>query len=110
MFDRCLEKSYIRHNPEVFKSTRQKELITPRTLVRWIFMSISHLIILFYGQIFIISHGGGRTSAFSGLMRNKLTVGDGEVSDLYSMGTTLFTSLILLVTYKVLYECRSIIN
>jgi len=43
-------------------------------------------------------------------MQNEVAVGDGEVSDLYSMGTTLFTSLILLVTYKVLYESRSIIN
>ncbi|OEU23504.1 putative phospholipid-translocating P-type ATPase, partial [Fragilariopsis cylindrus CCMP1102] len=43
MFDRNLEKSYIRKNPEVYKPTRQKELITARILSRWIFMAIAHV-------------------------------------------------------------------
>ena len=39
-----------------------------------------------------------------------MVVGDGEVSDLFSLGTTMYTSMILLVTFKVLYEGRSVIN
>lgn len=46
MFDRDFEKSYISKNPDVYKNTRQKELITARTLSRWIFMAIAHIIIL----------------------------------------------------------------
>mmetsp|Transcript_9024 Transcript_9024/g.10441 ORF Transcript_9024/g.10441 Transcript_9024/m.10441 type:complete len:481 (-) Transcript_9024:80-1522(-) len=111
MFDRDLEKSYISKNPEVYKPTRQKELITTRTLSRWIFMAIAHIIILYFGHINPLSQGGGNTSAFLGLMQTKgNTVGDGETNDWQSMGTTIFTSMMLLLAYKVLYESRSIIN
>merc|ERR1712238_131911 len=111
MFDRDFEKSYISNNPDVYKNTRQKELITARTLSRWIFMAIAHIIILYFGQISQLSQGGGNTSAFLGLMQTKgNTVGDGETSDWQSMGTTIFTSMMLLLAYKVLYESRSIIN
>jgi phospholipid-transporting ATPase len=86
MFDRNLEKSYIRKNPEVYKPTRQKELITARILSRWIFMAIAHIVIIYYGQMQQLSGGGGSTSAFRGLMWNKGTVGDGQNSDWQSMG------------------------
>ena len=86
MFDRNLEKSYIRKNPEVYKPTRQKELITARILSRWIFMAIAHVAIIYYGQMQQLSQGGGSTSAFLGLMSNKGTVGDGQNSDWQSMG------------------------
>jgi magnesium-transporting ATPase (P-type) len=86
MFDRNLEKSYIRKNPEVYKPTRQKELITARILSRWIFMAIAHIAIIYYGQMQQLSGGGGSTSAFRGLMWNNGTVGDGQNSDWQSMG------------------------
>lgn len=46
MFDRTLERSYISKNPEVYQATRQKELITSRTLLRWIVLAICHTIIM----------------------------------------------------------------
>lgn len=35
MFDRNLEKAYVRKNPGVYKATQQKEVIAPRVLLRW---------------------------------------------------------------------------
>lgn len=70
-----------------------------------------YLYLSYFGQISQLSQGGGNTSAFLGLMQTKgNTVGDGETSDWQSMGTTIFTSMMLLLAYKVLYESRSIIN
>ncbi|OEU10945.1 phospholipid-translocating P-type ATPase [Fragilariopsis cylindrus CCMP1102] len=35
MFDRNLEKNYVKKNPGVYKATQQKEVIAPRILLRW---------------------------------------------------------------------------
>ena len=109
-FDRNLEKPYIKKNPEVYKHTQQNEMITPRTKCRWAFITVAHVFILYYGQLKQLARGGANTSAFRGLMSNWPSVGDGEVADWQSLGTTVFTSLILLMGYKQLYEARSIIN
>eukprot|EP00531_Pseudo-nitzschia_arenysensis_P016673 CAMPEP_0116157348 /NCGR_PEP_ID=MMETSP0329-20121206/23298_1 /TAXON_ID=697910 /ORGANISM="Pseudo-nitzschia arenysensis, Strain B593" /LENGTH=1587 /DNA_ID=CAMNT_0003654453 /DNA_START=285 /DNA_END=5048 /DNA_ORIENTATION=+ len=109
-FDRNLEKPYIKKNPEVYKHTQQNEMITPRTKLRWAFITLAHVGILYYGQVYQLSRGCANTSAFMGLMSNWSSVGDGEVADWQSLGTTVFTSLILLMGYKQLYEARSIIN
>jgi len=110
MFDRNLQKSYIKKNPEVYKPTRENEIITPRTLFRWSFITLAHTGLLYYGQLYQLSRGGADTSSFMGLMSNGRPVGDGEVADWQSLGTTVFTSLVLLMGYKVMYESRSIIN
>jgi magnesium-transporting ATPase (P-type) len=110
MFDRCLEKDYIRRNPEVYQPTRQNELITMRTLVRWVILAFAHILILYYSSLPQLTGAGGMTSSFGGLMRNKDVIGDGEGGDLQSVGTVIFTSMILILAYKVLYESRSIIN
>ena len=57
-----------------------------------------------------MSAGGGDTSGFKGLMWNKSSIGDGQVSDLQSVGTTIYNCCILVLTYNVLYETKSIIN
>lgn len=45
MFDRNLEKSYVKKNPEVYKPTQQNEMITPRTLFRWAVITLAHVLI-----------------------------------------------------------------
>jgi len=109
-FDRCLEKDYIRKNPHVYKPTRQNEVLTIRILLRWLFMTVSHVTILYFGSFYYLSGGCGKSSSFSGLMRFHTRVGDGEGSDLKSLGTTMYSSLIIMLALKVLYESRSIIN
>ncbi|MGK3744950.1 MAG: hypothetical protein ACI90V_011811 [Bacillariaceae sp.] len=64
--------------------------------------------LVFYGQMHTLSQGG--TSGFLGLMRNKIVIGDGQINDLQSVGTIMYTSLIFLLLFKVMYETRSIIN
>lgn len=112
LFDRCLEKDYVKRNPEVYKATRENELITFRTLLRWIFMVFIHLFTLYYFTVPTQSNGGGMTSAFIGLMRNESdnVPGNGEGGDLKSGGTVTFSCMILLLAYKVLYETRSLIH
>jgi hypothetical protein len=66
------------------------------------------LCLVFYGQMHALSSNG--SSAFSGLMWNKAVIGDGQINDLQSVGTIMYTSLIFLLLIKVMYETRSIIN
>ena len=110
IFDRCLEKDYIRKNPEVYQATRQNEILTMRVLFRWILMTVSHIMILYFGSFYYLSGGGGNASSFSGLMQYRTRVGDGEGTDIQSVGLVIFSSMVMMLGYKVLYESRSIIN
>ena len=112
LFDRCLSKEYVRANPEVYKATRENELMTPRTLLRWILMVLVHLNTLYFFTVPAQSFGGGMTSAFQGLMRdeNREAPGDGEGGDLKSVGTVTFTIMVIMLAYKVLYESRTLIH
>jgi len=114
LFDRFLSKEYVKAHPEVYKSTRENELITKRTLLRWVVLVFVHIFSLYYFTVPQQAHGGGMTSAFQGLMGNKnkdpYAPGDGEGGDLKSVGTVTFTCLIILLAYKVLYESKALIH
>jgi phospholipid-transporting ATPase len=101
LFDRCLDKGYVRRNPEVYQPTRQNELITFRVFIRWVILTFGHVFALYYGSISQLSGAGGMTSAFGGLMGNDETPGEGEGGDLQSVGTVSFTCLVLVLAYKV---------
>jgi magnesium-transporting ATPase (P-type) len=112
LFDRCLSKDYVRKHPEVYQATRENELMTPRTLLRWIFLCIVHTLTLYLMTVPQQSFGGGITTAWSGLMRNndRDTPGDGEGGDLKSVGTVTYTCMIILLAYKALFETRSLVH
>jgi magnesium-transporting ATPase (P-type) len=101
-FDRCLSKEYIRANPQVYRSSRENELMNIRTTLRWICLSLFHVYLLFGLTVPQQSYGGGITPGFNGLMHNKdRPVGDGEGGDLKSVGTVTFICMIILFAYKV---------
>jgi magnesium-transporting ATPase (P-type) len=105
LFDRCMDKSYVRRHPEVYKPTRNNELLTIRTQLRWICLVFVHIFTIYYMTVPTLAReGGGITSAFLGLMRNKGfdSPGDGEAGDLKSVGTVTFSCLITLLAYKVI--------
>jgi magnesium-transporting ATPase (P-type) len=112
LFDRCLSKEYVRSHPEVYKATRENELITFRTLLRWIALTFVHIFTLFFLTVPQQTLGGGTTPAFEGLMQNEDPdwPGDGEGGDLKSVGTVTFTCMVILLAYKVLYESRSLVH
>jgi len=112
LFDRCLSKEYVKRNPEVYKATKDNELITFRTLLRWVLTVFMHLFTLYYFTVPPQGSGGGMTSSFVGLMRNEDedTPGNGEGGDLKSGGTVTFTCMIILLAYKVLYESKSLLH
>lgn len=103
LFDRCLEKDYVRKNPEVFQATRNNELITRRVLIRWIIITFAHVFVLYYCIVPQLSEGGGMTTAFGGLMKgaDSDTPGEGEGGDLQSVGTVVFTCMVLILAFKV---------
>ena len=109
-FDRCLEKDYIRKNPDVYQPTRQNEVLTIRVLFRWIFITISHVMILYFGTFNYLAGGSGNSSSYTGLMKFHTRVGDGEVGGIKSVGLIIFSSLVLMLAYKVLYESRTLIH
>ena len=104
LFDRCLSKSYVRRHPEVYRATRENELITVRSLGRWIGMCLIHMFTLYYFTVpQQSSPGGGITSSFVGLMKrhDPDRPGDGEAGDLLTVGTVTFSCLIVLLALKV---------
>jgi len=112
MFDRCLDKDYIRRNPEVYQASRENELITNRVLLRWILLTFMHLFVIYYGTVHLLTNGGGVSSAFKGLMvfGDPDFPGEGEGGDLQSVGTVTYTCLIFTLALKILYESKSVIN
>ena len=114
LFDRCLSKEYVKSNPGVYMASRRNELITVRTLLRWVCLVFVHLFVLYYFTLPQLSYGGGMTSAFQGLMGDKNKSpshpGDGEGGDLKSVGTVTYSCMIILLAYKVLYESRSLVH
>lgn len=103
MFDRCLSKDYVRRNPEVYRATRENELITLRTLVRWVILCLLHVFTVYYCTLPQQAYGGGVNPGFLGLMKNGNpdAPGDGEGGDLKSVGTVAYTCMIIIFGYKV---------
>jgi magnesium-transporting ATPase (P-type) len=102
-FDRCLDKEYVRNHPEVYGPGRRNELITGRTLSRWIILVFVHVFCIYYLTVPSQNFGGGVTSAFYGLMSNEDwdVPGNGEGGDLKSVGTVSYSCMVILFGYKV---------
>lgn len=109
-FDRCLSKDYVRKHPEVYNATRENELITYRTLLRWVLICTAHVMILYFFTVPQQSYAGGITPAFEGLSRNIGAPGDGEGSSLDCVGTVTYSCLIIILALKVrklrVFGCR----
>mmetsp|Transcript_397 Transcript_397/g.539 ORF Transcript_397/g.539 Transcript_397/m.539 type:complete len:933 (+) Transcript_397:61-2859(+) len=112
VFDRDLDRDYVKRNPIVYKSGPNNEHLTLRVSLRWVCLTVVHVFTLYSLNQKPLALGGGVTSAFVGLMRNaeRDWPGDGEGGDLKVYGLTIFSALIITLAYKVLYESRSIIN
>eukprot|EP00978_Attheya_sp_CCMP212_P015794 scaffold40883_cov50-Attheya_sp.AAC.5 len=112
LFDRDLEREYVLRHPEVYSCGRNNELITLRTTFRWLLMIFVHVATLYFFSVPTLTGGGGTTSGFSGLMSNKDrdVPGDGEGGDLKTMGTALYTYMIIMLGFKILLESKGIIN
>ena len=62
-----------------------------------------HASVIYFLSLPVLKLGGGVSSAFFGLMGNwgRDVPGDGEGGDLQVFGTTIYSSLICVVTFKV---------
>jgi magnesium-transporting ATPase (P-type) len=91
-FDRCLEQDYVLKNPDTYAPTRRNELITKRTLLRWVILVFVHVFTIYYLTVPTLAvNGAGFTSAFLGLMsrQDPDRPGNGEGGDLKSVGFVL---------------------
>mmetsp|Transcript_23218 Transcript_23218/g.33776 ORF Transcript_23218/g.33776 Transcript_23218/m.33776 type:complete len:1789 (+) Transcript_23218:129-5495(+) len=111
IFDRDLDKEYVRRNPEVYASSRRNEHLTLRFIIRWVTLVVIHTLIIFFLNYLPLKNEGGYTSAFDGLMSgvSRNQPGDGEGPDYDTFGLTIYNSVIVTMTYKALYETRSVI-
>lgn len=112
IFDRCLDKDYVKENPDVYNPTRRNELVKKRSVARWGIICLIHMWTLYFFSLPALARdGGGSTSAFLGMMTNTNVErpGDGEVGDLKTVGFAIFTCVIIIMCLKVAYESKSII-
>jgi len=112
VFDRDIPRDYVLRHPEVYESGPNNEFLSLRMTLRWIIMTIIQSLTVYHFSAPALSLGGGVTSAFKGLMGNldRDVPGDGEGGDLLVFGTTIYSQLIYVVTFKALYETRSVIH
>jgi len=112
IFDRDLSKNYVKRNPESYAPGPNNEYITNRTILRWVLLVFIHSAVIFYGCLPCITMSGGMTSAFKGLMKGAHidNPGDGEGGDIKVVGTLIFSVMIMVLAFKVLFECRSLIH
>ena len=101
LFDRTLSKQYVLKHPEVFKATRNNELMGMRLRVRWILICFVHIFAIYYMSVLPHQNGGGYSSVPLGLMSDNNLVGDGEGQDLKSVGTVAFTNIVITLGLKV---------
>ena len=102
-FDRDLPRDYVLRNPEVYASSQNNEFLSLRMTIRWVVLTGIHTVTIYYLSAPILDLGGGVSSAFLGLMGNwgRDVPGDGEGGDLQVFGTTIYSQLIYVVTFKV---------
>ncbi len=103
VMDRDLPRDYVLRNPQVYASGPNNEFLSLRMTLRWVVITIVQTVVIYQFSISILKLGGGVTSAFLGLMGNwgRDIPGDGEGGDLQVYGTTIYSQLIYVITFKV---------
>ena len=110
MFDRDLEKDYVKKNPHLYAAGPNNEHMSLRVTFRWITLVFLHVNVIYYICAAALDSGGATTSAFKGLMSfGDREPGDGDGSGIKVFGTTTFMILNWTLGLKVLYESGSII-
>ncbi|KAL7542063.1 hypothetical protein ACHAXR_012198 [Thalassiosira sp. AJA248-18] len=102
-FDRDLPRDYVLRNPQVYQCGPNNEFLSLRMTIRWVVMTIIQVLAIYHFSAPALQLGGGVTSAFQGLMGNwdRDVPGNGEGGDLKVFGTTIYSQLIYVVTFKV---------
>ena len=103
IFDRDLPREYVLSNPQVYAASQDNEFLSLRMNLRWTLLTMIHASVIYFLSQPVLKLGGGVSSAFFGLMGNwgRDVPGDGEGGDLQVFGTTIYSSLICVVTFKV---------
>ena len=103
VFDRDLPRDYVMQHPQVYASGPDNEYLSLRMTLRWVALTFIQVFTIYYFAALPLQLGGGVTSAFDGLMGNhdRDVPGDGEGGDLKVFGTTIYSQLIYVVTFKV---------
>lgn len=110
MFDRDLEKDYVKKNPQLYASGPNNEHMSLRTTFRWIALVLIHTNVIYFLCSLCLSVGGSMTTYTKGLMVYHDVPGDGEGGGIKIFGTTIFMVLNWTLGIKVLYESGAIIN
>ncbi|KAL9181105.1 hypothetical protein ACHAXT_009910 [Thalassiosira profunda] len=112
IFDRDLPRDYMLRNPQVYQSGPNNEFLSLRMTIRWVVLTLIQVLVIYYCSAPALYLGGSVTSAFKGLMGNfnRDVPGDGEGGDMKVFGTTIYSQLIYVVTFKALFETRSLIH
>ena len=112
MFDRDLDKDYVKKNPHLYAAGPNNEHMAMRTTMRWVALVFFHVQCIYFLCVSTLDSGGVTTPAFKGLMRyyNTDHPGDGDGGGLKIFGTTVFMILVWTLGIKVLFESGSIIH
>lgn len=103
-FDQDIKRDYVKKNPQLYSSGANNEYLSLRVTLRWVSLVVIHANVIFFLSSYAYNAGGSISPALNS------SPGDGDGGDMKVFGTTIFTILNWMLTYKVLYEGGSIIH
>ncbi|GMH49710.1 hypothetical protein TL16_g00588 [Triparma laevis f. inornata] len=109
IFDRDISRDFAKAHPRTYLVGRENQDLSRRVIFRWASLGIVHAAIIYFATMWV--YGNGMSGA---LIDNGMPYvsgfANGEGQDLASYGTTVYTTLVVTLTVKAMFETRSFIN
>lgn len=109
IFDRDISRDFAKAHPRTYLVGRENQDLSRRVIIRWASLGIVHAAIIYFATMWV--YGNGMSGA---LIDNGMPYvsgfANGEGQDLASYGTTVYTTLVVTLTVKAMFETRSFIN
>lgn len=111
MFDREISSQFALKNPQLYISGRKNLNLTPQKLSWRIFEALVHSMVIFGLPIAVASHYGLNVpldSTPSNVSKGHMDKHFDGTPDIYVLGTTHYTCLIIVMQYKILFDTNTI--
>ncbi|GMH82158.1 hypothetical protein TrVE_jg12998 [Triparma verrucosa] len=108
IFDRDISREFAKLHPRTYLVGRENQDLSRRVIFRWASLGILHAAIIYFATYWC--YGNGMSGSFVSYAPYVSGFANGSGEDLASYGTVVYTTLIVTLTVKAMFETRSFIN
>ena len=108
IFDRDITSKFALENPETYIVGRMNQDMSKRVIYRWASLAVLHSTIIYFFSQIVYGTGTSGYQAANAPYINSFANGEG--ANLATYGTTIYNTMIIALTLKVMIETRSYIN